>query len=78
MSLDRLKEISLFEGKSLDEIFNVIFKQSLEEREEANRPKSKKFPCECGKFYTKGHEKRHKDSPLHKRLMAKLMTVASI
>ena len=35
MSLDRLKEISLFEGKSLDEIFNVIFKQSLEEREEA-------------------------------------------
>ena len=35
MSLDRLKEISLFEGKSLDEIFNVIYKQSLEEREEA-------------------------------------------
>ena len=35
MSLDKLKDISLFEGKSLDEIFNVIFKQSLEEREEA-------------------------------------------
>jgi len=35
MSLDKLKDISLFEGKSLDEIFNVIYKQSLEEREEA-------------------------------------------
>ena len=35
MSLERLKDISLFEGKSLDEIFNVIYKQSLEEREEA-------------------------------------------
>ena len=35
MSLDKLKDISLFEGKSLDEIFNVIFKQSLEEREDA-------------------------------------------
>ena len=35
MSLDRLKEIKLFEGKSLDEIFQVIYSQSLEEREEA-------------------------------------------
>ena len=35
MSLEKLKDISLFEGKSLDEIFNVIFKQSIEEREEA-------------------------------------------
>ena len=35
MSLDRLKEISLFEGKTLDEIFNVIYSQSLEERAEA-------------------------------------------
>ena len=35
MSLDRLKEIKLFEGKSLDEIFQVIDSQSLEEREEA-------------------------------------------
>ena len=35
MSLDRLKEIKLFEGKSLDEIFQVIYSQSIEEREEA-------------------------------------------
>ena len=35
MSLDRLKEISLFEGKTLDEIFNVIYSQSIEERAEA-------------------------------------------
>ena len=35
MSLDRLREIKLFEGKSLDEIFQVIYSQSLEEREEA-------------------------------------------
>ena len=35
MSLDRLKEISLFEGKTLDEIFNVIYAQSIEERAEA-------------------------------------------
>ena len=35
MSLEKLKDISLFEGKSLDEIFNVIYKQSLEERDEA-------------------------------------------
>ena len=35
MSLDRLKEINLFEGKTLDEIFEVIYSQSLEEREEA-------------------------------------------
>ena len=35
MSLDRLKEINLFEGKTLDEIFKVIYSQSLEEREEA-------------------------------------------
>ena len=35
MSLEKLKDISLFEGKSLDEIFNVIYQQSLEEREEA-------------------------------------------
>ena len=35
MSLDRLKEINLFEGKTLDEIFKVIYRQSLEEREEA-------------------------------------------
>ena len=35
MSLDRLKEIKLFEGKSLDEIFQVIYSQALEEREEA-------------------------------------------
>ena len=35
MSLDRLKEIKLFEGKSLDEIFQVIYNQSIEEREEA-------------------------------------------
>ena len=35
MSLDRLKEIKLFEGKSLYEIFQVIYSQSLEEREEA-------------------------------------------
>ena len=31
MSLEKLKDISLFEGKSLDEIFNVIYQQSLEE-----------------------------------------------
>ena len=35
MSLEKLKEISLFEGKTLDEIFGVIYSQSLEEREEA-------------------------------------------
>ena len=35
MSLDRLKEINLFEGKTLDEIFKVIYSQSIEEREEA-------------------------------------------
>ena len=35
MSLEKLKDISLFEGKSLDEIFNVIYQQSLEERDEA-------------------------------------------
>ena len=35
MSLDRLREIKLFEGKSLDEIFQVIYSQSIEEREEA-------------------------------------------
>ena len=35
MSLEKLKEISLFEGKTLDEIFKVIYTQSLEEREEA-------------------------------------------
>ena len=35
MSLDRLREIKLFEGKSLDEIFQVTYSQSLEEREEA-------------------------------------------
>jgi len=35
MSLDRLKEISLFDGKTLDEIFNVIYSQSVEERLEA-------------------------------------------
>ena len=35
MSLDRLKQIKLFDGKSLDEIFQVIYSQSLEEREEA-------------------------------------------
>jgi hypothetical protein len=35
MSLEKLKEISLFEGKTLDEIFAVIYSQSIEEREEA-------------------------------------------
>ena len=35
MSLEKLKEISLFEGKTLDEIFGVIYSQSLEERTEA-------------------------------------------
>jgi len=35
MSLEKLKEIALFEGKTLDEIFGVIYSQSLEEREEA-------------------------------------------
>ena len=35
MSLEKLKEISLFEGKTLDEIFGVIYSQSLEERAEA-------------------------------------------
>ena len=35
MSLDRLKQIKLFDGKSLDEIFQVIYSQSIEEREEA-------------------------------------------
>ena len=35
MSLEKLKEISLFEGKTLDEIFEVIYSLSLEEREEA-------------------------------------------
>ena len=35
MSLEKLKEISLFEGKTLDEIFGVIYSQSLEERKEA-------------------------------------------
>jgi len=35
MSLEKLKEIALFEGKTLDEIFKVIYTQSLEEREEA-------------------------------------------
>jgi hypothetical protein len=35
MSLEKLKEIALFEGKTLDEIFEVIYTQSLEEREEA-------------------------------------------
>jgi hypothetical protein len=35
MSLENLKEISLFEGKTLDEIFGVIYSQSIEERTEA-------------------------------------------
>ena len=35
MSLEKLKEISLFEGKTLDEIFGVIYSQSIEERTEA-------------------------------------------
>ena len=35
MSLENLKEISLFEGKTLDEIFRVIYSQSIEERTEA-------------------------------------------
>ena len=35
MSLEKLKEISLFEGKTLDEIFGVIYSQSIEERKEA-------------------------------------------
>ena len=35
MSLEKLKEISLFECKTLDEIFGVIYSQSIEERTEA-------------------------------------------
>ena len=35
MSLEKLKEISLFEGKTLDEIFGVIYSQSIEERKVA-------------------------------------------
>ncbi len=35
MSLDKLKEINLFEGKTLDEIFKDIYSQSIEERKVA-------------------------------------------
>ena len=35
MCLLKLKEISLFVGKTLDEIFGVIYSQSIEERTEA-------------------------------------------
>ncbi len=53
---------------------------SIEERAEENRQKSKKekrynshhkkFKCECGRYYVKAHEKRHKNTPIHKRLMS--------
>jgi len=59
---------------------------SIEERAEENRQKSKtekrhkshyeKFECECGRFYTKAHEKRHRDTPLHKRLMSVVLQKA--
>ena len=33
--LDKLREIELFEGKSLDDIFKVIYEQSLDQQTEA-------------------------------------------
>lgn len=33
--LDKLKDIELFEGKSLDNLFKVIYDQSLEQQQEA-------------------------------------------
>lgn len=34
-NLDKLKEIELFEGKTLDEIFKVIYDQSVDQQHEA-------------------------------------------
>ena len=33
--LEKLREIELFEGKSLDDIFKVIYEQSIDQQNEA-------------------------------------------